>query len=233
VLPARAQVTDPENTRFTAGGAFIVSEPKEEFRRNVGIGYGGGGTMLYHLKKSGLLSFRLDVSGVVYGRERKRVPFSETVGGRILVDVTTTNSIVNFAVGPELALPSGWVRPYLHAGYSRLFFRTTSSVQGMRSSDEEIASTTNYSDGTGAWLYGGGVRIPLGSRDSPVVFDAGFRYHRGGEASYLREGSIQDGPGGSITITPLSSRTPFAVYAIGIQYRFPYQSSNPCPRLLC
>lgn len=228
---AVAQSSRDIPTRFTVGGSFIISQPKEEFRQNVGNGYGGGGTVLYHLVRSGLLSARFDISGVVYGRETKRVPFSETVGGRILVDVTTTNSIADFSWGPELAVPSGWVRPYGSAAYSRLLFRTTSSVRGIRSSNEEIASTTNYKDGTGAWVYSSGIRIPFG-RTSPVTLDLGLRYHRGGTASYLREGSIQDNPDGSITITPLRSKTPFLMYTFGVQFRIPHGPGR-CSSLLC
>jgi len=222
----------PDSTRFTVGGSFIISQPKEEFRENVGNGYGGGGSVMYHLLRSGLLSLRFDGSGVVYGKERKRVPFSETVGERILVDVTTTNWIADFSLGPELALPSGRVRPYVGVAYSRLLFRTTSSVKGTRSNNDEIASTTNYKDGTGAWVYSGGLRVPLGPVTSPLSLDLGLRYHRGGNASYLREGSIQDNPDGSITITPLSSRTPFMVYSFGIQFRIP-NSSRSCSGFLC
>lgn len=220
-------------TRFTVGGSFIVSEPKEEFSQNVGNGYGGGGTVFYHLLRSGIVNLRMDISGVQYGNEKKRVPFSETVGGRVLVDVTTSNWIANLSWGGEAAAPSGPVRPYAGVGYSRLFFRTTSSVQGIRSSNEEIASTTNFKDGTGAWVYSAGLRIPLGGSDSPVALDAGLRYHRGGEAAYLREGSIQDNPDGTISFAPLVSKTPFMVYAIGVTFRIPFNSNSSCPRFLC
>jgi hypothetical protein len=206
-------------SRFSIGGSFAVSQPKEEFRQNVGNGYGAQGTVLFHLVRSGLVNLRMDISGVTYDREKFRVPFSETVGGRVLVDVTTTNSIIAFTWGPEFAVPHGRVRPYVNAGYSRLLFWTTSSVSGTRSSSEEIASTTNHKDGTGAWVYSGGVRIPIGS--SPASLDLGLRYYRGGEASYLREGSIFDNADGSISIFPLRSRTPFVVYAVGVQFRIP------------
>ena len=67
---------------------------------------------------------------------------------------------------------------------------------------------------------GTGLKIPLGGRESNFALDLGVRYHSGSEASYLREGSIQDNPDGSITITPLISETPFMMYSFGFQYRF-------------
>jgi len=80
---------------------------------------------------------------------------------------------------------------------------------------------------------GGGLRIPLGGEDSPLDLDLGLRYHRGGEAYYLREGSIIDNPDGSITFDPLRSRTAFLVYAIGVQLKLPWPSERPCPGWLC
>jgi hypothetical protein len=229
---ASAQIPDLP-TRFTIGGNFIISEPKEGFRQNVGNGFGAGGGVMYNVLQSGLLGLRFDVSGVSYGKETKRVPISNTIGSRILVDLTTRNTITTLSWGPELAKPSGRIRPYINAGYSRLFFRTTSSIAGSDSSEDSGISTTNYKDGTGAWVYGGGLRFSLGRSTSPVSLDLGLRYHRGGSASYLREGSIQDNPDGSITITPLSSQTPFVVYSVGVKFRIPYDSNKPCARLLC
>jgi len=232
VTPARS-VAQPENTtRFTVGGRFELAEPKEEFRENVGNGVGAGAALLYHLDRPGWISLGFDASWLQYGHETKRVPFSQTVGGRILVDVNTTNSIAGFSFGPEFAVPRGFVRPYVNAAISGLLFRTASSVEGIRT-NEDIAATTNASDWTRAWVFGGGVRIPVTGRDSRFALDFGVRYHRGGQASYLREGSIQDNPDGSITITPLVSRTPFMVYAIGFRYRIPYNSASPCPGWLC
>ena len=98
------------------------------------------------------------------------------------------------------------VRPYLNAAFSGLLFITTSSVEGVGDDDEEIAGTTNHSDWTRAWVVGTGLKIPLGGRESNFALDLGVRYHSGSEASYLREGSIQDNPDGSITINSADQR---------------------------
>ena len=148
------------------------------------------------------------------------MPFSRTVGGRVLVDLATANSIAGFAFGPEVGVPSGPVRPYLNAGFSGLLFRTVSSVRGIGGEEDTIASTTNLSDLTGAWVVGGGLRVPLGGSELPIELDLGVRYHRGGRASYLREGSIVDNPRGPATIFPHTSRTPFVVYSVGVRFRF-------------
>jgi hypothetical protein len=233
-ITANAQVSNPsQSTRFTVGIAPMLSQPRNEFRSNIGNGFGGAGSILYRLDRQGIFSLRFDPSWVEYGHEKKRVPLSETVGGKILLDVKTTNSIASFSFGPEVALPRGPVRPYLSAAYSRLLFRTNTSVNGNGASEQPIAKTTNYSDGTGAWVFGGGIGIPLGGSDSHLSLDLGVRYHRGGQVSYLREGSIRDNPDGSISITPLTSRTPYMTYVIGVRFRIPYNSQTQCPRFLC
>jgi hypothetical protein len=219
-------------TRFNIDGSFMISQPKEAFRQNIGTGYGGTGGLIYNLKSSGLVGLRFDFSHVQYGHEEKRVPLSETIGPRVLVDVHTGNTISALTLAPELAKPTGFLRPYVNVGYSRLFFRTTSSVSSEDSEGGDF-STTNHKDGAGAWVYGGGVRVRLGRKDSPVTLDTGLRYFRGGSASYLREGSIQDNADGSITITPLTSRTPFMIYTIGVKFQIPYESAKPCSRFIC
>ena len=235
VLPAvsaSAQGTR-ESTRFSINGAPILSQPTGEFRQNLGNAFGGMGAVLYHLDRPGIFSLRFDVSAVPYGHEERRLPLSPTIGERILVDVGTTNWMTAISFGPELALPRGPVRPYLNAGFSGLLFRTSSAIDADTS--EPIGSTTNYSDSTTAWFWGGGVRIPLAG-DNPrkaISLDIGMRYYRGGLASYLREGSIQDQPDGSIRIDALQSRTPHLVYTIGVRFRIPHDPATPCPRFLC
>jgi opacity protein-like surface antigen len=217
-------------TRFEIGGHFIISQPTEEFGQNIGNFLGGGGTVKYNLLSAGWLGARFDISGMSYGKETRSVPLSETIGSRILVDLTTRNTITSLTWAPEVAKPSGRIRPYANVGYSLLLFRTTSSFS---SSEDEGVSTTNYKDSTGAWVYGGGLRFLVGPSASPASLDFGVRYHRGGNVSYLREGGIQDNPDGSITISPLTSRTPFVVYTIGVKVRIPYESTKPCARFLC
>jgi len=223
----------PAETRFSVGGSFIISQPKEGFSQAIGNGYGGGGGVIYNLTRSGLLAVRFDISSVQYGHETKTVPLSGTVGSRILVDVNTSNSITAITWGPELAKPTGRVRPYVNFGYSALFFRTTSSVEDVDSSEGDAFHTTNFKDSTRAWVYGGGLRIQLGGRNSPVTLDTGVRYYRGGTVSYLREGSIQDNPDGTITMTPLTSKTPFLAYTVGVKFRIPYNPNRQCARFLC
>ena len=225
-----AQSTEP--TRFNFTPSFIQIRPQEEFRANAGNGLGAAGTFLYNLDHAGWASVRFDASWTQYGKYRKRVMLSETVGERILVDVTTSNQMGAFGVGPEFALPYGPVRPYVNAAISGVVFRTYSSVGGTTSDGEAFAGTKNHGDSTSAWTYGGGIRIPVRRKDVGIDLDFGFRYYKGGTSTYLNEGSIVDHPNGSITIFPFETDTPFIVYTVGVKFRIPF-TGNRCPRMVC
>src|SRR5438105_13954345 len=89
LVPSIASAQTPNRlfTRFEVGGHVILSQPKEDFRQNVGNGWGGGGTVKYNLESSGLLGLRFDVSGMAYGREKFDVPLS-----RVILMMNTTKS---------------------------------------------------------------------------------------------------------------------------------------------
>ncbi len=232
VAIARAQ-TAPEATRFTIGGAPILAQPRGEFGINLDRSFGGTGGLTYHLDRPGFIGLKFDFAAVPYGHEKRKVALSPLISERILLDLTTTNWMSAVSFGPELALPKGPVRPYFNTGFSELFFKTSSALSG--GSDEAFVGTTNHSDATASWFLGGGLRIPLAGNDpvKAISLDLGFRYQYGGSASYLREGSIEDHPNGSITLNPLVSRTPHVIYMIGVRYRIPHNPFLPCRRFLC
>jgi hypothetical protein len=221
-----------DSTRFNITGAPILSLPRGEFGHNIGNQFGATGGVAYHVDRPGFVSLRFDVSGYQYGSEKNRSTL-HPFGGRLSFDVRTTNTLAAIGGGPELAWPRGRVRPYANAGISKQFFRTSSYVEGVDS--EAFASTTNHKDSVAAWVFGGGVRVPLVMNDprKAISLDLGVRYSRGGVASYLREDSIQDLPDGSLAINPFITRTPQVVYLIGLRYRIPHNPATPCARLLC
>ena len=138
----------PDRTRFAAGVSIIGSEPKEEFRQNIGNGVGVSGTVQYSLDREGWGNIRFDPSWLRYGNETKRL------GGRVELEVTTTHQIIGLSFGPELAVPRGPIRPYINTAFSGLLFLTTSSVRGTDRNDQAIADSTNHSDWTKAWVVG-------------------------------------------------------------------------------
>jgi hypothetical protein len=205
--------------RGFAGIAFQVADPVGDFDRYVDAGFGVSGHFVWTFDRARIFGLRADLGFAQYGHERKRVPLSSTIGGRILVDVNTDNNIVMFGIGPQIMAPSGAVRPYVNGEAGVAYFATQSSVEGS-SNDERFASTTNFDDATFAWSAGGGVLIPVRRGLRPIMIDLGVRYHANGEARYLREGSIVDNPDGSITFTPIRSETDLVTYQLGVSFGF-------------
>lgn len=200
---------------FYAGAALAYGRPQGEFRDYVEHGFGGDAHLLYQPAARGVLALRMDAAFLTYGNERMRVPLSPTIGGRILVNVNTSNNIGFLGIGPQLGVPDGRLRPYVGGFVGVNYLFTESSVEG-RDDDLDFARTTNYDDAT--FSYGGraGLYVPLRDGPSPISLDLGVVYQDNGEASYLREGDIHDLPGGAIEMTPSRSDTDLLTFRVGV-----------------
>jgi len=175
----------------------MVGVPVGEFNDNVdNLGYGA------NLFLGGMLSntpvmIGVDLSFLVYGRSRTSVPFSQTVGPAVTVDVVTTNSIVQPHLVLRLQPSTGVLRPYVEGliGFKYLF--TESRVEDDRT-DQRIASSRNFDDF--AWSGGAGagahIRLARNTTDTDRTWTAflkiGVQYLRGQEAEYLAEGELRD-----------------------------------------
>jgi hypothetical protein len=229
-LAARAQNTPAEPTRLgpatgegeprlMGGLTAVVGQPVGTFHRYVANGYGMGGHGLARLGRSGAVALRLDGGFLNYGNETLRLPFSSTPGGgRIGLDLTTSNNIFWLGAGPQLMVPRGRVRPYGHATAGFSYFATTSSVRGRRSDSDAFAEETNYDDAQFAWGAGGGVLVPVFRNPrSLVLVDVGARYHDNGRnVRYLREGGIRDLPNGGIELDVIRSRADLVTWHVGV-----------------
>lgn len=197
------------------GGHGQYARPVGEFGDHVKHGGGLGAHLVWPVQRGGAFALRVDGGFLIYGSETRRVCFSGTVGCRIELDLTTTNTIAHGHIGPQLMMQSGPVRPYANAGIGFSYFATTSQVEGTNNNDA-IASTTNFDDITLAWTSGGGLLIPLSSGRTPVMLDLGARYHGNGEVEYLKKGDITDNPDGSITLNPTRSDANLITFQIGV-----------------
>lgn len=202
-------------SRWFVGGGLAVSVPQGELAEFIGAGLGFGGHVRYGLDRAGLASLRLDAGVVTYGSETFRVPLSQTVS-RVLVDVTTRNSILLVGLGPQLTLPAGAVRPYINGAVGLGYFFTESSVRGSGNLRfDDFARTTNFDDLSFAYGAGGGVAVALSrSRRLFLVLDGQYRDH--GRTRYLREGSVREEGGGRVTVTPLESDANLLVLQLGL-----------------
>jgi hypothetical protein len=203
-----------------AGGSFTIAETQGEFSDYVEGGLGGTLHYMHSLDPDGWLALRVDGGFIIYGHERQTLPLSPTLGGRILVDLTTSNSIAWIGVGPQIGVPDGTLRPYAngYAGYS--YMATTSSVSDTYDDyddyDESEFTTTNFDDWSFSYGGGVGVYVPIRRGPQPVSIDLGLRYHNNGETEYLREGDIQDNEDGTVTLFPVRSDTDLLTFHIGV-----------------
>jgi hypothetical protein len=211
-------VTDAGEPRLQGGLSFAVGQPRGEFRRYVDDGIGVAGHALYRLDRRGAFAVRLDGGLMNYGHETLRIPLNDYPGGgRVRLDLTTTNDIAWLGLGPQVMAPRGAVRPYLHATAGVSYFATSSSVSG-RDDPYWFAHDTNFDDTMFSWGAGAGVLVPVrrGAR-SLVFLDLGAQYRDNGRSvRYLREGGIRDLPNGGLQLDVIRSRADLITWHFGV-----------------
>ena len=194
-----------------AFGNIQVTEPKGEFGRNTGNGYGLGAGLLFRIDSRSILNLRTELGVLSYGSSTRRIPLAGT-GGLIQLDLETTSSIFTMVTGPQLLGPTGRIMPYvsLLGGFS--VFWTESSVEGTSNEEDPFASTTNASDfalayGGSAGLY---VRVYNGVR--PVRVELGARLLRHDHASYLNADRVREAFETESKPVPIRGRADFMTY---------------------
>ncbi len=214
---------------YLQGGInFMTGFPQDEFKDNVDkTGFGIGLEGAFIIPQSPL-RVGLSFGYLVYGSENREEPFSLTIPD-VTVDVHTENSIVQGHLFLRVQPPEGPVRPYLDGliGFNYLFTQTRIKDQG--NSDEEIASSTNFDDFAFSYGAGGGIMFrvyksndlrPEGSFGlSNVNIDLRVRYLFGGEAEYLKEGSITR-TNGRVTYDVSHSKTNLVMGQLGVIVEF-------------
>jgi hypothetical protein len=210
--PAQAQ-------EIQFGVDFNTVIPRGGFSENItNNGYGIGAQFLVRVAGSPLL-VGADAGFVVYGSEKHKQIFSPSIP-EFEVEVKTDNNIALTHLLLRAQPRSGAVRPYVDGliGFKYLFTDTSITNDF---NDEELASTTNFSDFTFSYGFGGGVQVRLAAlgNNNEVLLDTKLRYLRGSRAEYLKEGSIRRDSGG-VSFDVLSSRTDVVGFQVGVTFRF-------------
>ena len=210
-------------TNFQGGVNLLLGFPQGDFKDEVDkTGVGIGGEILYSPGKS-IFGIGASMGFMVYGHDKHREPFSSTIPN-VFVEVTTDNNIflghLLFRIQPK----KGPIRPYGEGliGLNYLFTKTTIKDEG---DSEDIASSTDMDDAVLSYGAGGGVMVTLYSGDPSrgklwrLMLDLRLRYLVGGEAEYLKEGSIEV-EDGQVFYDISKSKTDLMTAQIGITFEF-------------
>lgn len=224
-VSVHAQSQDATESPVTAQGSigFALGVPTGAFNQNVeNLGYGINAYIGAEFAGTPF-GIGLDFSFFTFGRSTRNVPFSETVGGAVRVDVVTTSSIVQPHLVFRMQPDEGVVRPYLEGLFGFKYLFTDTRVQDERREREEIASSRNFDDFTLSGGAGAGADIRLlhapPNAETPfrgIYLNIGFQYVLGREAEYLyvSEGYDPDNP------DIRRSTTNMIVPSIGISMQF-------------
>jgi hypothetical protein len=195
------------------GLSFVAGNPLGELDAFFDQSFGFELEGIWPMTEDRRLRLRTDLGMLIYGHER--IAMCHPVGCRIGVDLTTTNNIFFFGVGPELALATGAFEPYVFGTMGLSYFATISSLSGPNEY-RDYFDTTNYDDIVMAFRFGGGARVRVHSGRRPVSLDFGVERHQNGIANFLTEGDILDNPDGSITLFPNRSEANLMTLRFGV-----------------
>jgi hypothetical protein len=180
------------------------------------MGFGGAGHFIYAIDRRGIFALRAEGGAIVYDSEKRRIPWGGSVGGRIQLDLNTSNDVIWFAGGLQTMVPGRSVRPYAAATVGLSNFQTNSRLSGSND-DHEFARTTNFKDAWKVtWNGTAGIYVPLRAGPRPVSLDLGVHYMHNGSRRWLKNGSIQDNPDNTLTFTPNESEANIMTYRVGI-----------------
>jgi hypothetical protein len=207
---------------WQGGIDLLLGSPQKEFRKNVDR-LGVGVTLNAGYAPEGTpVMLGLEFGFMNYGSSERREPFSTTIPD-VFVRVSTTNNFILGHAILRLQPNAGVFRPYLQGmvGFNYLF--TETKIENEHNAGQEVASSTNLSDG--AFSYGGGAGLmfmvyhPTDGTVSDVYVDLGARYIFGGEAEYLKEGSVRN-LNGRVAYDSYKSDTDLLEFQIGVSVRF-------------
>lgn len=207
---------------WQAGVDFLIGSPQGEFRKNVDkVGFGLTGNVGYAPEGTPVM-LGLEFGFMNYGSAERREPFSTTIPD-VFVNVSTTNNFVSGHALVRIQPNTGVFRPYLQGmvGYNYLF--TETKIENINVPGQEVASSNNLSDGAFSYGGGAGMMFRVYSSDdgdvSDVFIDLGVRYSFGGEAEYMKEGSVRN-VDGKVVYDILKSKTDLLIFQIGASVRF-------------
>ncbi len=205
----RDDLIPPGEPKIRIGGALQYARATGEFASYVRDGAGITGHMLVRLGgHQSPLGLRVAGQFLIYGSQTRRYPL---VPG-ISVDVTTSNNVGGFTVGPQLTLGNRSLKLYGFGAGGFSYFATTSAVEGSNSNNNPFASSTNFDDVTLAGELGAGMLVRL---SEAVALDIGARYLINGNVTYVTKDGVTVS-GNTLLVNPITSEANLAIYHVGV-----------------
>ena len=193
------------------------SDPRGDFGKNTGTGWGGGGSLVLRLDPAAITNIRLDASFLTYGNSRRRIPLAGT-GGLIRLDLRTSNNIASLVAGPQLLGPTGVFTPYASVLGGFSVFWTESTIEGTQNTNQPFASTTNSSDAALAYGAAAGLYIRVANGARPVRVELGARVLRHDNVKYLTDDRVRDAYENDRAPEPVRGRADFVTFYAGANF---------------
>ena len=218
-----AVATSHAGSNFLGGARFNAGLPQGDWNEQIDTEAYGAAAQIFYAPDTSPVAIGLDLGWSNYGSDSRDEVFGPHIPD-VTVEVETMNNFVQGFFVLRGQVPRGPVQAYADAliGFNYLYTETT---VGDDDEGDDIASTTNQDDTAFAFGLGGGVMTPVWQRADggkgvqQVSIDLGARYIWGGEAEYLREGSIHR-ENGRVSFETVESRTNLTQISLGVSTRF-------------
>ena len=187
----------------SAGLTLVVAQPLGEFRRNGNVAAGITGFAVVGLDRSASVGLRIDGAYLMYDAAYRGY------------GISTTSSIGSLAIGPQITLGQGPIRPYGFATLGgSLFWTSVSDNNYCGCYDRDVF----YLNGrfTTVTQVGAGLLVTVSRRRTPVALDLGVRDVRHERVRYVPAGGITENSDGSFTVERVETPVRMRVFQVGV-----------------
>jgi len=185
------------------GLTFVVAEPIGEFRRHGDYAAGLTGFAVVGLDRSANVGVRIDGAYMVYDADYRGY------------GISTTSSIGSLAIGPQVTLGQGPIRPYGFATLGGSLFWTSMSEDNYCGCYDSDVFLLNGRFTTVSQV-GAGLLITVSRRRTPVSLDLGVRDVRHERVRYVPAGGITENSDGSFSVQRVETPVRMRVFQVGV-----------------
>ncbi|NOZ61874.1 MAG: hypothetical protein GXO74_09350 [Calditrichaeota bacterium] len=211
--------------QFDVGLNLTAVSPESGFKENVDrLGWGLSGKFAVKLSQTPFYA-GLTVGGANYGSTTYQ---DYIITPLVPVDVKTTNNILFADLLLQARTNLGFLQPYVEGMVGFNYLWTETKIKELENYDDDIASHTNFDDFAFNYGLGFGTLIKLKSgigmddqnnqKKGTIFLDLKVRYMFGGEAEYLKEGSLTVDDNKKVHYDIHKSDTDFISYHVGVLF---------------